>query len=207
MRRYIVWLLALACFCATVQAGAHYNRSEGQVVCAIRDVVKVSMPTARGYARTIIREARARHFDPYTLVAMTRYESHWNPRVINASDPRYSVGLVQVGAVMGPKSSCPSKALIKSPGCQARIAQLMDGNYNLGRAAMGITWRRKYCRKKTGQTAKFARWLSGYQGYDGRRGVTCNMKKNRRGQWYDLPIPSKTLRVIVYRRVLIRKCG
>jgi hypothetical protein len=203
-------VLAAIVFDAT-EADAHYSRSEAQVIDAIRDVVKVPVPVARGYARVIIREGRARHFDPFTVVAMVRYESHWNPRVINASDPRYSVGLGQVGAVMGPKSSCPSKALIKSPGCQARIARLMDGQYNLTRVASGITWRRKWCRKYHGR-APFVGWLSSYQGMDRpRRGKPgeriCNMQRDKRGRWRALPVRKTTRRVIEYRRVLIRKYG
>ena len=160
MRRVILALaLALCVLSAAAPARAHYYRTEAQVVAAIRDVVPVRKAVARGYARTIIRLAKARHFDPFTLVSMVRYESHWNPRVVNASDPRYSVGLAQVGAVQGPKSKCPSKAFIDSPGCQARIALLMDGNYNLGRAAMGITIRRAWCRKYHGR-APFVGWLS-----------------------------------------------
>lgn len=202
-------LLAVACVLTCVApAYAHYHRSEAQVVAAIRDVVKVPKPLARSYAQTIIREARRRHFDPFTLVSMARYESHWNPRIVNANDPRYSVGLVQVGAVQGPDSKCPSKALIESPGCQARIALLMDGNYNLTRAAMGITIRRKWCRDRTGLPAKFHRWLSSFQGMDRlKSGRICNMQRDRRGRWRDLPIRNVTRRVMVYRRVLIRKYG
>lgn len=204
---WLLRLLAVACALVCVTpARAYYHRTETQVVAAIRDVVKVPKPLARSYARTIIREARNRRFDPYTLVSMARYESHWNPRVVNETDPHYSVGLVQIG-VIRVGTACSGRKLIPTAACQSRISQLMDGNYNLSRAAAIITTHRAYCRRSTGHPALFARWLSSYQGYDGRRGVTCNMKRNSRGRWYDLPTPSKTLRVMQYRRVLIRKYG
>ena len=205
--RLLVFLLALACvLVSSAPLRAQYHRSEAQVVAAIRDVVSVPLPTARSYARTIIREARQRHFDAFTLVSMARYESHWNPQVINPDDPHYSVGLVQIGAIRS-GTPCNNRDLIGSTACRSRIAQLMDGSYNLGRAAALITLHRAYCRRATGHSAKFARWLSSYQGYDGRAGVTCNMRRNSEGRWYDLPIPSKTLRVMRYRRRLIRKYG
>lgn len=205
-RIWTSWLVSTFVFFVPSTTNAQYHRSERQVVAAIRDVVKVPIPTARSYARVIIREATARHFDPFTLVSMARWESHWNPATVNENDPFYSVGLVQIGAIRG-NSKCSSRELLPTAACRERIAVLMDGTYNLANAAGLIAKHRQHCRKKTGQPALFARWLSSYQGYDGRPGVTCNMRRNRKGRWYDLPVPRLTQRVIQYRRVLVRKYG
>jgi hypothetical protein len=200
-------LAALCVLTLSTPLRAQYHRTQLQVVRAIRDGNgAVSVATAETYARVIIRESKRHQFDPFTLVAMAKGESNWNPRVVNASDPGYSVGLVQIGAVI-PGSACGSKSLIDTESCQKRIALLMQPTYNLQQAAALITLHRKWCRKRTGHPALFARWLSSYQGYNSRAGVTCNMRRSSKGRWYDLPIPSKTLRVMRYRRQLIRRYG
>ncbi len=161
---------------------------------------------ARAWGKVIQDECKAREVDPLTPISMVYFESHWRPRTVYAPDPRYSVGLMSIGAVKK-GSSCQSKALIATPGCQAKIALLMDGAHNIRRGMMGISIRRAYCRRITGRPALFARWLSSYQGYDRRRGVTCNQRQDARGRWRDLPIPPKTLRVMRYRLELIRRLG
>jgi len=205
----MVWWLrfgvATALLAWTLVIHADYRRSEQQVVRAIRDGnASLSLRTARSYARVIRDEARRRHFDPLTLVSMARWESHWNPTVVNPDDPGYSVGLVQVAAVRA-GSDCASKSDIGSEACQRRIARLSQGTYNLRQAAALITLHRRWCRQRTKKPALFARWLSSYQGYNSRPGVTCNLRRDKHGRWRDLPVPKLTRRVIRYRRTLIRR--
>jgi hypothetical protein len=208
MKRLLVLLLFLGSFFPTLRAEAHYYRTESQVIDAIRDGNShVSVETARSYAKVIIEECKDRHCDPFTMAAMAFYESGWNPRTINASDPGYSVGLMQIAAVRK-NSPCSDKSLLDTKPCRDKIALLMVGTYNLRRGAMGITIRRKYCRDKTGHPSSFEGWLSSYQGYDSRPGIICNMKKDRRGRWVRLrEIPWKTKRVMDLRRKYVRKFG
>ena len=114
------------------------------------------------------------------------------------------VGLAQIN-VLASHRSC--RAQLDSAGCQLVIASLLDGVHNLRTAAGMITKWRDYCRRRTGKPALFARWLSGFQGYDSRPGVSCNMKRDKRGRWRDLPVPKLTRKVMAYRRYLIRRIG
>jgi hypothetical protein len=180
-------------------------RSVGLIVAAIQYVQpSIGDGVARSYATVIQAEAKRRSFDPFTLVAMTRRESRFHASLIYDKLPReYSVGLVQINVIHYP--ACKTPALIAAPGCQSRINSLLHGPYNLKIASSLITANRRFCRKKTGKPALFARWLASFQGHNRPgRGVWCNMKKDKRGRWRDLPVPESARSVIRYRRRLIR---
>jgi hypothetical protein len=153
----------------------------------------------RAYAVVIQREAKAHHFDPLTLIGMVNYESHWYAGV---EDDAHCIGLGQV--CLTNYRFC-TEGGFESPRCLAQRASLKVGTFNLRVAAGLITANRKFCRAQTGHPALFARWLSSYQGYNRPgRGIWCNMKRNSKGVWYDLPVPKYTRRVIQYRLRLIR---
>jgi hypothetical protein len=196
--------LVLGLMLATSHAHA-LARPRSRVEAAIRYVnPRATRANVRHWASVIRAEAIARHFDPFTLVAIVRFESGFSPGAVNNNPPReYSVGLSQIN-VLAMRPACRELPLLSSSSCQASIARLMDGAYNLRVAARLISGFRDHCRKRTGKPALFARWLSAFQGYDQRPGVTCNMRKDRRGRWRDLPVPTLTRRVMRYRIELIK---
>lgn len=202
MKRAI--LLAFALALVTPRASA-LARPLSRVEAAIRYVnPRVARVNVRSWARVIRAEAIARRFDPYTLIAIVRFESGFNPGVVNNNPPReYSVGLSQINA-LALYRTCREPPILSAPSCQSSIAALTDGAHNLRTAARLITGFRDHCRRRTGKPALFARWLSAFQGYDSRPGVTCNMRRDRRGRWRDLPAPTLTRRVMRYRRELVR---
>lgn len=168
---------------------------------------RLSKPTRLAYAQILHAEGKARHFDPLTVVAMVHFESHWNPALTNDHHSGFYVGLGQINAYH--RKECREGGL-KSTGCQARIAELKSGPYNLRRVAAGVTANRRFCRRKTGQPALFARWLSSYQGLNdyrrgGRADVWCNMRRDRRGRWRDVKVHRLTRQVMRYRLTLIRR--
>jgi len=165
---------------------------------------------ARSWAKVLQKEAKKRSFCPYTVIAIVKHETGGtcNPRLVYNNLPReYSVGLGQVNVIH--HRDCKAGG-IQSPGCQAYIGMLMDGGSNLRVVSSLITANRKFCRKKTGRSALFARWLSSYQGLNnsrGRKGVWCNMRQDKNGRWSDVKTPWSTKRVIDYRRYLVRTLG
>jgi hypothetical protein len=165
--------------------------------------------TARVWAEVLQREAKKRHFCPYTGIAIVWNETgaSCNARLTYKNGSGFYVGLGQIDAYNS--KACRDGGL-DAPACQARIAALQDGVYNLQRMAAAITANRRMCRARTGQPALFARWLSSYQGFNnhrrsGRAGVWCNMRKDRHGRWRDVTVPRLTRRVMRYRRHLLRK--
>jgi len=153
---------------------------------------------ARRYAVVVRAEAKARSFDPLTLVAMVHHESHWHPSLVN------SIGCVGLGQIcLSNYSYC--RADMQSAKCQAKKVQLQGGVYNLRIAADHITRNRKMCRKRTGKPALWRYWLPSYQGFNKpSRDVWCGQQR-RKGKWVNLPIPRLTTRVMTHRRMLIRK--
>lgn len=158
---------------------------------------------ARSYARTLQQEAVEHRFDPFTGVAIVHYESRWRAGAISRDGE--DLGLAQVRArYVGACRKDPSPVRAPGRACRAVRGRLLEPHTSLRHMAAAITHWRRYCRRRTGRPALFARWLSGYQGYEGRPGVTCNQVR-RRGRWRDLPAPSLTLRVMRYRRQLVRR--
>ena len=96
----------------------------------------MSKPTAKSYAKLIQKEAKERRFDPFTMIALVRGESHWNPSLVNR------IGCVGLGQV------CPQFlwSYCNTGGehydkfrCEQKKAELMNGHYNLQLIARSIT--------------------------------------------------------------------
>ena len=208
MPRALLLLAAALCALSATTPASGLTRSLSQVVRAVHEAnPRLHPATARGWAKVIRDEARKRQFDPYTLIAIVHSETNFNPGAINNNPPReYSVGLSQIN-VLSYRACRPASTNLQSEKCRAIIDRLLVGDHNLRTAASLITSARGYCRRRTGKPALFARWLSVFQGYDSRPGVVCNMRRDSRGRWRDLPTPTLTRRVIAYRRHLQRKIG
>jgi hypothetical protein len=132
----------------------------------IKTAILISQPsmpsaTATAYASILQAEGKARKFDPITVVAMVEGESHWNSRLVGGLNNQ-CVGLGQ--HCLHVYKYCTTTGY-KGKRCQARRAYLLNGGNNLRETAKAITLWRKYCRKLTGRSALFARWLYGYQGH------------------------------------------
>lgn len=147
----------------------------------------MSPATARSYAKVVQAEARDHHIDPFTMVAMVHYESHWIAGVGNGK----CFGLA--GVCLSIFQTCRSDKA--GPECQAKRAELLSGHSNLRVAAEMITANRRFCRAKTGR-AGFRHWLASYQGLNRpARGVWCGQRLTKAG-WVDVPLHPITRRVI-----------
>lgn len=169
----------------------------------ITAAIQISAPnlsdsTAQSYAKTLQVEAKARHFDPFTVVAMVHHESHWDARVVN------SIGCVGLGQIC--LSNYPyCRGNKTGEKCQAKRAQLQNGSYNLRTVAELITRNRAFCRRKTSRPALFRYWLASYQGLNSRKREHWCGQHLTRGRWRDLSTRRITRRVISYRLNLMRK--
>jgi len=208
--RFLAVLLALACSLAATEAGS-IHRSLRQIERALAySCPSLSQANTNRYAKAIQKQAKRHRYDPYSGIGIIKYEtgSSCNERLVYNKLPReYSVGLGQINVIWHRSCDESKGGSMKSAGCQAYIGMLMDGSSNIRVMSSMITLNRKMCRKRTGQPALFARWLSSYGGYNGRRGVLCNMRKDSRGRWRDVKVPRHTQNVISWRRTLIRKFG
>lgn len=171
-------------------------RSIAVIVWAILQSQPTMSPaTARSYAKVVQAEARDHHFDPFTMVSMAHYESHW---VAGAGNGR-CFGLV--GVCASNHRACQADPA--SDRCKAHRARLLVGTENLKISAALITANRKFCRRKTG-SAKFHHWLASYQGLNSpSKGIWCGQKLVR-GRWQDVPRHRITNRVMARRRWLMR---
>lgn len=173
-------------------------RSIAAIVCAILQ----SQPTmdksiAEQYAKIVQTEARDHHFDPYTLVSMAHYESHWQSGAGNGT----CFGLV--GVCVSNYKECQQDR--HGLACMEKQKQLLSGPYNLRVAADHITANRRFCRGKTGR-AGFRHWLASYQGINSpSKGIWCGQRKVK-GVWIDVPVHRITGRVMSRRRHLMRTC-
>lgn len=174
-------------------------RSLAVIVAAIRfSAPDLSPATAKVYARTVQAEARNHHFDPFTMIAMVHFESHWRAE---AESPGGDVGLGQVR--LSNYAFCRSEP--QGERCQAKRAALKNGSHNLRVVAGLITRNREFCRKRTGRPALFRYWLASYQGTNRRgAGHWCGQVK-KKGRWVDLPVRRVTSRVMAYRIRLIKR--
>jgi len=171
----------------------------------IKTAIQVSNPyisdtTADAYARVLQVEAKARGFDPISVVAIVENESHWNSRTVGGLNDQ-CVGLGQ--HCLHVYAYCRDTEY-KGARCQAKKAELLDGGNNLRAVARAITRWRKYCVRLTGRAALFHRWLYGYQGHAVvHPGVQCGMIRTKHG-WKDVPRPALVRKVMRRRVVLIR---
>jgi len=198
-----LWIFIIACVLVCLPRPSYaMKRSLPVIVAAIQYAAPgMSKTTATSYAKLIRKEAIDRRFDPFTMVAMVYYESHWNPTLEN------HIGCVGLGQV------CPQFLwpYCNSGGekwdqfrCKQKKAELKNGFYNLKLIAQSITANRKFCRKKVG-IANWRHWLPSHGGYNSSsKGIWCGRKRIK-GRWRNVAIPKTVSRIMVYRKKLIRK--
>ena len=213
MRWYPLLLVALTCALGTALPTADVQ-ARVVPVSKVARAFKIACPhinkaKAKVWGGILQKQAKQRSFCPYTGVAIIWNETGktCNERLTFKHHSGFYVGLGQINAFH--RKECREGGL-ESPGCKMRISELQNGAYNLRRMSMGITANRKMCRKRTGHPALFARWLSSYQGFNisrGRKGVWCNMRRDKRGRWRDVKVPHLTRKVMRYRRQLLRTLG
>jgi hypothetical protein len=152
------------------------------------------------YAKVLQAEAKKRKFDPITVVSIVENESHWNSRLVGGLNNQ-CIGLGQ--HCLHVYSYCTGTNY-RGERCQAKKAWLLNGTNNLYATSAAITKWRKYCRKLTGRSALFYRWLYGYQGHAYRnKNKQCGMMKTKRG-WVDIKRPALVKRVMRRRLEIIR---
>lgn len=161
----------------------------------------LSDATRRSYAKTVQQVCRQHDCDPFTIVAMVEYESRWRAHTIGKHGSEEYVGLGQIR--LKNSKACQDLA---SPACNRRRQALLNGHHNLKAMGAHITAARKYCKRRTGRRALFARWLAVYQGIDAARGTTCNQRRIK-GRWVDQPQHRLTRRVIRRRAEFVRRFG
>ncbi len=146
---------------------------------------------AARWAAIVQAEAKARGFDPLSMVALVHSESGWHPGVVSPSAEDYGLGQVRarfVGACK--KDADPVHS--PSPACRAVKESLLDPEQNLRVVAQLITDNRKLCLEKA-KSAALPRWLASYQG--------LNFPKQKR--WC---VPAeKTWKVVKYRELLLKE--
>ena len=213
MRQHLLLLAALLCALGlAVPSAKALDRPVSKIERAwLKACPHLRKSTAKRWSPILKKEAKKRGFCPYTVVSMVKHEtgSTCNERVTKEIGSAVYVGLGQINAMFSKPCGVKGRG---SPECAGYIAKLQDGGYNLRRIAIEISSHRKYCRRKTGQSALFARWLTSYQGFNnharsGRTGVWCNMRRDKRGNWRDVKTPKFTRRVMKYRRLLVRTLG
>ena len=208
LRHSLLWVaLASALVIAVPSVEAKRAPADGVERAWLVACPKLNPKKAKLWSQLIRKEAKARGFCPYTVISIVKNETggSCNERIVNNRPPiEYSVGLGQVNVIH--HRDCRGGNL-ESSGCQAYISMLMDGASNLRVVSSLITQNREFCKRKTGKPALFARWLSSYQGYNGKKGVWCNMRRDKSGQWRDVKVPRFTKRVIQYRRFLMQSSG
>lgn len=162
---------------ATIVAAIVFSRPE------------IAPEDASRYAKVVYEEAKARHFDPLTLVALVHTESAWHPDVVSPNGEDHGLGQVRARYVGACKKDSDPLAN-PSPECQAVKSSLLDAETNLRLVAQLITDNRKLCLAKA-KSAALPRWIASYQG--------LNFPKAKR--WC---VPGdKTWRVIKYRELLL----
>ena len=122
-----------------------------QLIVSAILLTRPQMPRAEAerYARVIQEEAVRRDFDPFTVVAIVHYESHWLPGVVSPDGEDYGLGQIRARFLTGcHEDADPVRA--PSPGCRAAKATLFAGDVNLRRVAMLITANRELCKDKVG---------------------------------------------------------
>lgn len=178
-------------------------RSVALIAAALRVAnPSLSDTTVHNYASVLQKEARDRHYDPYTGVAIMWHESRVRAGTIGGTRGRcYGLSQICVEALY---PFCRGKGF-GSARCQAQRRALLVGEENIRVMSSLITKWRALCRRQTGREALFHRWLAGFQGIDARTGGTCGQKRTRGGRWRDLPRHSITRAVMNYRLKLIRE--
>jgi len=149
-------------------------------VILIAAAIQLSQPgmsakQAKGYATVVQQEAKKRHFDPFSLVAIIHFESWWKSNAISPSGEDYGLSQIRMRFVGACRKDAdpvnnPSKA------CKAVKASLLSPIYNIRYASAHITRSRAFCRKKVGR-ATYHGWLAAWQGSH-KRGKWCRKNKH-----------------------------
>lgn len=117
---------------------------------------------AEKLAKVVQEEAKARGFDPLSVVSIVHFETGWLPHLVSENGEDFGLGQIRaryVGACR--KDEDPLND--PSPECLQVKEELLDGEKNIRQIAELITRNRKFCKEKTG-TAWFQQWLASYQG-------------------------------------------
>lgn len=149
-------------------------------VILIAAAIQLSQPgmsaeTAKTYATVVQQEAKKRHFDPFSLVAIIHYESWWQPSAVSPGGR--DLGLAQIRYQY--LSACRADAdPVNKPSkkCAALKASLLNPAFNIRYASAHITRSRAFCRKHTGR-APYHGWLSAWQGTH-KKGKWCRKNKH-----------------------------
>ncbi len=135
----------------------------------------MSAKSARTYATVVQQEAKKRHFDPFSLVAIIHYESTWRSHAVSSNGRDYGLAQIRVqyvGACRKDKDPVnnPSKA------CKAVKATFLNPLYNIRYASRRITTSRDFCKKHVGR-ATYHGWLAAWQGSH-EKGKWCRANKH-----------------------------
>jgi hypothetical protein len=147
------------------------------LIAAAIQLSQPSMPaeTAKTYATVVQQEAKKRHFDPFSLVAIIHYESWWQPHAVSPGGQ--DLGLAQIRyQYLGACRADADPVHKPSKKCAALKASLLNPVFNIRYASAHITRSREFCRRKVGR-ATYHGWLSAWQGTH-RKGKWCRKNKH-----------------------------
>jgi hypothetical protein len=171
-------------------------RSLAAILAALEFVAPEFEPAREASAH--VRALAIQHdLDPFTIVAVVRHESGWQPGAVN---PR--TGATGLGQIL-PNNYKPCRENPEGAECTAVKSNLLDWKYNLSETALMLARWRDYCGDKVGSRLAI-HWLPGYQGFDLQRRTTCGHRK-RRNRWVAVTIPKFTETVLARRRELEKR--
>lgn len=106
------------------------------------------MPTARRYAKLLIKNGSKHGLDPYLLAALIHKESKWNPRAVS----QQNYGLMQLRV----SKTIHARYL-------GREQKFFNPALNIKLGARLLSMWRKYCQKRCKQKPCGHHWWSHYQ--------------------------------------------
>lgn len=172
-------------------------RSLAAILAALEFVAPGFEPAREASAH--VRALAIQHeLDPFTIIAVVRHESGWNPGAIN---PRS--GAMGLGQIL-PDNYAPCRADPLGAECAAIKAGLLDWKYNLTETAVTLARWRTYCGKKVGSRLAI-HWLRGYQGFDLQQRTTCGHRRIKNRWAPTKTIPKFTQTVLARRRELEKR--
>jgi hypothetical protein len=148
-------------------------------IVLIAAAIQLSQPnmsdkTAKTYAKVIQEEAKKRHFDPFSIVAIIHKESWWVPSAISPSGRDFGLAQIRVEH-LGACRKDADPVNDPSPACRALKASFLNPIFNIRYASAHITRSREFCRKKVGKVT-YHGWLSAWQGTH-KKGKWCRKNK------------------------------
>jgi hypothetical protein len=169
-------------------------RSVATIVAALTFVQPyMSKPAATQYAKVLREEAKKRHFDPFSLIAIIFLESSWRTTAVSPDERDIGLAQIRVEHLKACRND-PDPVKNPSPACAAQKASLFNGEYAIRYAARRITMSRDFCRRHK-KRATYHGWLSVWQGsMTGDKKTWCKANKHTR-------------RVVNLRRKLVRRFG